>query len=160
MSFRSSRSKNLCDPEPGILNLVVGLSGGCCAAPGNSRGDLLAKLGLFFGVGRLCSFSWSSAVVRCRCSSPQRRDAADSITRTERAPSPRTSYIHTHTLRGEPTSSVAAMPDKWVDWSKNSRSRGYRGSGSFATFMIIGRKLGHRMHLGASPQTSCARLVG
>lgn len=26
----------------------------------------------------------------------------------------------------------------WVDWEKNTRSRNYRGSGSFATFMIIG----------------------
>lgn len=30
------------------------------------------------------------------------------------------------------------MPDKWVDWSKTTRSKDYRGSGSFATFMIIG----------------------
>jgi len=31
------------------------------------------------------------------------------------------------------------MPTKWVDWSKTTRSRDYRGSNSFATFMIIGR---------------------
>ncbi|KAI1356865.1 secretory component protein-like protein [Xylaria sp. FL0043] len=30
------------------------------------------------------------------------------------------------------------MPDKWVDWSKNVRSKDYRGSSSFATFLIIG----------------------
>ncbi|KAI0914723.1 secretory component protein-like protein [Ustulina deusta] len=30
------------------------------------------------------------------------------------------------------------MADKWVDWSKNVRSKDYRGSSSFATFMIIG----------------------
>ncbi|KAI2618507.1 Shr3 amino acid permease chaperone [Hypoxylon sp. NC1633] len=30
------------------------------------------------------------------------------------------------------------MPDKWVDWNKTTRSRDYRGSASFATFMIIG----------------------
>ncbi|KAI1420599.1 secretory component protein-like protein [Xylaria sp. FL1777] len=30
------------------------------------------------------------------------------------------------------------MSDKWVDWSKNVRSKDYRGSSSFATFMIIG----------------------
>ncbi|KAK3329660.1 Shr3 amino acid permease chaperone [Apodospora peruviana] len=30
------------------------------------------------------------------------------------------------------------MPDQWVDWSKTTRSRDYRGSGSFATFMIVG----------------------
>ncbi|KAI0409619.1 secretory component protein-like protein [Xylaria palmicola] len=30
------------------------------------------------------------------------------------------------------------MPEKWVDWSKNVRSKDYRGSSSFATFMIIG----------------------
>ncbi|GAP85940.1 putative ER membrane protein SH3 [Rosellinia necatrix] len=30
------------------------------------------------------------------------------------------------------------MPEKWVDWSKNVRSKDYRGSASFATFMIIG----------------------
>ncbi|KAK7748506.1 Protein csh3 [Diatrype stigma] len=30
------------------------------------------------------------------------------------------------------------MPDKWVDWSKTTRSKDYRGSSSFATFMIIG----------------------
>ncbi|KAI1640464.1 secretory component protein-like protein [Biscogniauxia mediterranea] len=30
------------------------------------------------------------------------------------------------------------MPDKWVDWSKTPRSKDYRGSASFATFMIIG----------------------
>ncbi|KAI0164688.1 secretory component protein-like protein [Xylariaceae sp. FL1272] len=30
------------------------------------------------------------------------------------------------------------MPEKWVDWSKNVRSKNYRGSASFATFMIIG----------------------
>ncbi|KAI0482372.1 secretory component protein-like protein [Xylariaceae sp. FL0804] len=30
------------------------------------------------------------------------------------------------------------MPDKWIDWSKNVRSKDYRGSASFATFMIIG----------------------
>ncbi|KAI0022251.1 secretory component protein-like protein [Xylariomycetidae sp. FL0641] len=30
------------------------------------------------------------------------------------------------------------MPDKWVDWSKTVRSKDYRGSASFATFMIIG----------------------
>lgn len=30
---------------------------------------------------------------------------------------------------------------KWVDWSKTTRSNDYRGSGSFATFLIIGRKL-------------------
>ncbi|KAI1112484.1 secretory component protein-like protein [Nemania sp. NC0429] len=30
------------------------------------------------------------------------------------------------------------MPDKWVDWSKTVRSKDYRGSSSFATFMIIG----------------------
>ncbi|KAI1817765.1 putative secretory component protein shr3 [Poronia punctata] len=29
------------------------------------------------------------------------------------------------------------MPDKWVDWSKNVRSKDYRGASSFATFMII-----------------------
>ncbi|KAK1755345.1 secretory component protein SHR3 [Echria macrotheca] len=28
--------------------------------------------------------------------------------------------------------------DGWVDWSKTTRSRNYRGSGSFATFLIIG----------------------
>lgn len=32
------------------------------------------------------------------------------------------------------------MSDKWVDWSKTTRSKDYRGSSSFATFMIIGRK--------------------
>ncbi|KAI5861776.1 Shr3 amino acid permease chaperone [Durotheca rogersii] len=30
------------------------------------------------------------------------------------------------------------MPDKWVDWNKTTRSKDYRGSSSFATFMIIG----------------------
>ncbi|EMR66941.1 putative er membrane protein sh3 protein [Eutypa lata UCREL1] len=30
------------------------------------------------------------------------------------------------------------MSDKWVDWSKTTRSKDYRGSSSFATFMIIG----------------------
>ncbi|KAI2635961.1 secretory component protein-like protein [Xylaria nigripes] len=30
------------------------------------------------------------------------------------------------------------MPEKWVDWSKSVRSKDYRGSSSFATFMIIG----------------------
>ncbi|KAK3904832.1 Shr3 amino acid permease chaperone [Staphylotrichum tortipilum] len=30
------------------------------------------------------------------------------------------------------------MPTKWVDWSKTVRSPGYRGAGSFATFLIIG----------------------
>ncbi|KAI2640748.1 Shr3 amino acid permease chaperone [Hypomontagnella submonticulosa] len=30
------------------------------------------------------------------------------------------------------------MPDKWVDWNKTTRSKDYRGSASFATFMIIG----------------------
>ncbi|KAI0486030.1 secretory component protein-like protein [Xylaria cf. heliscus] len=30
------------------------------------------------------------------------------------------------------------MPEKWVDWSKNVRSKDYRGASSFATFMIIG----------------------
>ncbi|KAL1837183.1 hypothetical protein VTJ49DRAFT_4174 [Mycothermus thermophilus] len=30
------------------------------------------------------------------------------------------------------------MPAKWVDWSKTTRSKDYRGSGSFATFLIIG----------------------
>ncbi|KAI1660232.1 Shr3 amino acid permease chaperone [Daldinia decipiens] len=30
------------------------------------------------------------------------------------------------------------MADKWVDWNKTTRSKNYRGSGSFATFMIIG----------------------
>ncbi|KAL2161517.1 hypothetical protein VTH06DRAFT_8079 [Thermothelomyces fergusii] len=30
------------------------------------------------------------------------------------------------------------MPTKWVDWSKTTRSKDYRGSGSFATFLIIG----------------------
>ncbi|KAL2123216.1 hypothetical protein VTJ04DRAFT_3671 [Mycothermus thermophilus] len=30
------------------------------------------------------------------------------------------------------------MPTKWVDWSKTTRSQDYRGSGSFATFLIIG----------------------
>jgi hypothetical protein len=29
--------------------------------------------------------------------------------------------------------------DKWVDWTKTTRSKNYRGSNSFATFMIIGR---------------------
>ena len=33
------------------------------------------------------------------------------------------------------------MPTKWVDWDKTTRSKDYRGSGSFATFLIIGRKL-------------------
>ena len=33
------------------------------------------------------------------------------------------------------------MPTRWVDWSKTTRSKDYRGSGSFATFLIIGRKL-------------------
>ncbi|KAK2072901.1 hypothetical protein P8C59_007227 [Phyllachora maydis] len=28
--------------------------------------------------------------------------------------------------------------DKWVDWTKTTRSKDYRGSGSFATFLIIG----------------------
>ncbi|KAH8164811.1 hypothetical protein CIB48_g3449 [Xylaria polymorpha] len=31
------------------------------------------------------------------------------------------------------------MPEKWVDWSKSVRSKDYRGSSSFSTFMIIGR---------------------
>lgn len=31
------------------------------------------------------------------------------------------------------------MPTQWVDWSKTTRSKDYRGSGSFATFLIIGR---------------------
>lgn len=31
------------------------------------------------------------------------------------------------------------MASKWVDWSKTTRSKDYRGSGSFATFLIIGR---------------------
>ncbi|KAH7035141.1 ER membrane protein SH3 [Microdochium trichocladiopsis] len=30
------------------------------------------------------------------------------------------------------------MPDKFVDWSKTTTSRDYRGSSSFATFMIVG----------------------
>ncbi|KAI1468777.1 Shr3 amino acid permease chaperone [Daldinia caldariorum] len=30
------------------------------------------------------------------------------------------------------------MADKWVDWNKTPRSKDYRGSSSFATFMIIG----------------------
>ncbi|OTB07544.1 hypothetical protein M426DRAFT_317850 [Hypoxylon sp. CI-4A] len=30
------------------------------------------------------------------------------------------------------------MSDKWVDWNKTTRSKDYRGSASFATFMIIG----------------------
>jgi len=30
------------------------------------------------------------------------------------------------------------MPDQWVDWEKTTRSKDYRGSGSFATFLIIG----------------------
>ncbi|KAL7628632.1 Protein csh3 [Parahypoxylon ruwenzoriense] len=30
------------------------------------------------------------------------------------------------------------MPEKWVDWNKTTRSKDYRGSSSFATFMIIG----------------------
>ncbi|KAI1457408.1 Shr3 amino acid permease chaperone [Annulohypoxylon moriforme] len=30
------------------------------------------------------------------------------------------------------------MVDKWVDWNKTTRSKDYRGSASFATFMIIG----------------------
>ncbi|KAI1090625.1 Shr3 amino acid permease chaperone [Rostrohypoxylon terebratum] len=30
------------------------------------------------------------------------------------------------------------MSDKFVDWNKTTRSKDYRGSGSFATFMIIG----------------------
>ncbi|KAI0195933.1 secretory component protein-like protein [Astrocystis sublimbata] len=29
------------------------------------------------------------------------------------------------------------MAEKWIDWSKNVRSKDYRGSTSFATFMII-----------------------
>ncbi|KAH6619617.1 Shr3 amino acid permease chaperone [Chaetomium sp. MPI-SDFR-AT-0129] len=30
------------------------------------------------------------------------------------------------------------MASRWVDWSKTTRSKDYRGSGSFATFLIIG----------------------
>ena len=30
---------------------------------------------------------------------------------------------------------------QWVDWSKTTKSKDYRGSGSFATFLIIGREL-------------------
>ncbi|KAK4033125.1 Shr3 amino acid permease chaperone [Parachaetomium inaequale] len=30
------------------------------------------------------------------------------------------------------------MPTQWVDWSKTTHSKDYRGSGSFATFLIIG----------------------
>ncbi|KAK0656680.1 ER membrane protein SH3, partial [Cercophora newfieldiana] len=30
------------------------------------------------------------------------------------------------------------MATRWVDWSKTTRSKDYRGSGSFATFLIIG----------------------
>jgi len=30
------------------------------------------------------------------------------------------------------------MPDKFVDWSKTTTSKDYRGSSSFATFMIVG----------------------
>ncbi|OAQ98853.1 hypothetical protein LLEC1_01711 [Akanthomyces lecanii] len=29
--------------------------------------------------------------------------------------------------------------DGWIDWTKTTKSRNYRGSGSFATLMIIGR---------------------
>ncbi|CAK7264501.1 Protein csh3 [Sporothrix epigloea] len=31
-----------------------------------------------------------------------------------------------------------AAPDRWVDWTKTTRSSDYYGSSSFATFMIIG----------------------
>ncbi|KAK4132240.1 Shr3 amino acid permease chaperone [Trichocladium antarcticum] len=30
------------------------------------------------------------------------------------------------------------MNNQWVDWSKTTRSKDYRGSGSFSTFLIIG----------------------
>ncbi|KAK3310593.1 Shr3 amino acid permease chaperone [Chaetomium strumarium] len=30
------------------------------------------------------------------------------------------------------------MTTRWIDWSKTTRSKDYRGSGSFATFLIIG----------------------
>ena len=33
------------------------------------------------------------------------------------------------------------MASKWVDWNKNTQSKDYRGTGSFATFLIIGRAL-------------------
>ena len=33
------------------------------------------------------------------------------------------------------------MATQWIDWSKTTRSKDYRGSGSFSTFMIIGRTL-------------------
>lgn len=39
----------------------------------------------------------------------------------------------------EPPPTAATMPTQWVDWSKTTRSKDYRGSGSFATFLIIGR---------------------
>lgn len=38
--------------------------------------------------------------------------------------------------------------DGWIDWTKTTRSSNYRGSGSFATLMIIGRML---------PPDSCSR---
>jgi hypothetical protein len=46
--------------------------------------------------------------------------------------------FHSHTTRR-----CLRMADKWIDWSKTTQSKNYRGSGSFATFMIIGRKI-HR----------------
>jgi hypothetical protein len=45
-----------------------------------------------------------------------------------------------HPNRSAPTRNLnMASMDKWVDWTKTTRSKNYRGSNSFATFMIIGR---------------------
>jgi hypothetical protein len=38
-----------------------------------------------------------------------------------------------------PQHHTVKMPTQWVDWSKTTHSKDYRGSGSFATFLIIGR---------------------
>ncbi len=38
-----------------------------------------------------------------------------------------------------PASDTMGFFDGWIDWTKTTRSRNYRGSGSFATLMIIGR---------------------
>ena len=40
-----------------------------------------------------------------------------------------------------PQHHTVKMPTQWVDWSKTTHSKDYRGSGSFATFLIIGRTL-------------------
>jgi hypothetical protein len=88
-------------------------------------------------------------LAHCRC--PVSRDTSSA-----------TPHFATNLLRLQNPSNSIIM-NSFIDYSKNTRSKNYHGSGSFATFMIIARKWtvrGQFIALALISISSCVLLSG